>query len=291
MTSPFKRVQIVINPAAGKPEAILNTLNSVFTGTGIDWDIRVTHKSGDATRYTREAVAAGADLVAGYGGDGTQLEVANGLHGSGVPLAILPGGTGNAMAFQLDIPRDLRQAAELIAHSENRRAIDLAGIGERVFMLRAYTGVQAESRASREMKDKFGNLAYVAEGLKFAMNPPEAYYRATVDGEEIEGKAIICFIFNAGVAGGISLPQLAEVEPDDGLIDLYAITHELRPLRALSHYVFKVGNSQAGVYHWQGKEITLAAEPPQIAWIDGEEYGPTPITARVLPKALEVVVP
>ena len=291
MPSIYKRVQVIINPAAGKDKPILNTLNAAFSGSDIDWNIKITHKFGDAARLAKEAAADGVDLVAGYGGDGTQLEVANGLFGTGVPMAILPGGTGNAMAFELNIPRELRQAADLIANSENRRAIDLASLGDRVFMLRAYTGVQAEERASRDMKDKYGNFAYVAEGLKFAKNPPEANYKATVDGQVIEEKGLLCYIFNAGATGGVALPGIADVDPSDGLLDLYLITPKVRPIRAVSHYVLKVGNFQAGIYHWQGREISLEADPAQNVWIDGEEYGKTPVTAKVLPKAIEVVVP
>jgi YegS/Rv2252/BmrU family lipid kinase len=291
MTSPYKRVQIIINPASGKNEPILNIINAAFAGSGIEWDARVTHKFGDATRLAKEAVANGVDLVAGYGGDGTQLEIANGVFGSGVPMAILPGGTGNAMAFELKVPRDLRQAVELIVNSSNTRLVDLGQIGDRVFLLRVYTGVDAESRASRESKDKYGNMAYVFEGLKFVARPKQAHYKAIIDGQEREGDVIMTYIFNAGSAGGVNLPKLAPVEIDDGLLDLYAITKGLRPLRALSENVFNVGHFNAGIYHWQAKEIILEADPPQTVWIDGEEYGPTPITARVLPKALAVVVP
>jgi YegS/Rv2252/BmrU family lipid kinase len=291
MPLPYKRVQVIINPAAGKNDTILNTINGVFSGSDIEWDARITHKFGDATRLAREAVVDGADLVAGYGGDGTQLEVANGLVGSGVPMAILPGGTGNAMAFQLNVPRDLMGAVSLIVNSTNRKAIDLASIGDRVFMLRAYTGVQAEERASREMKDKYGNLAYVAEGLKFAARPPEAQYKATIDGQTVEGKGMICYIVNAGASGGIALPELPGVDVSDGLLDFYVVSDGLRSIRNISRYVLKVGSAKAGVYHWQGREITLEADPAQNVWIDGEQYGQTPITAKVLPKALEVVVP
>lgn len=291
MPSKYKRVQIIINPAAGKDEPILNTINTVFSGTDIEWDVKITHKFGDATRIAQEAALDGVDLVAGYGGDGTQLEVANGLVGTGVPMAILPGGTGNAMAFELNVPRDLAQAASLIVNSDKRRAIDLGSTGDKVFMLRAYTGVQAEERASRDMKDKYGNFAYVAEGLKFAAHRPEANYKAIVDGQEIEEKAMLCYIFNAGAAGGVALPGMADVDPGDGLLDLYIITKKVRPVRAVSHYVLKVGNFQAGIYHQQGREIKLEADPPQSVWIDGEDYGQTPITVKVMPEALEVVVP
>ena len=108
MDLPYKRIQVIINPAAGHDEPILNVLNDVFHPAGVEWDISITHKFGDATRLAKEAVASGVDLVAGYGGDGTQMEVANGLLGSGVPQAILPGGTGNAMAHDLNVPINLK---------------------------------------------------------------------------------------------------------------------------------------------------------------------------------------
>ena len=93
MSLPYKKVHVIINPAAGHDEPILNVLNHVFHPAGVEWDNSLTHQSGDATRLAAEAAASGVDLVAAYGGDGTQMEVANGLMGTGVPQAILPGGT------------------------------------------------------------------------------------------------------------------------------------------------------------------------------------------------------
>src|SRR5512145_255376 len=158
MTLPYQRVHVVINPASGQNQPILNVLNDVFHSAGAKWDISITHQGGDATRQAREAVAAGAEVVAAYGGDGTQMEVANGLLGTGVPQAILPGGTGNAMAHELHVSLHLREAAQLIVSSSRRHAIDLARSGDRVYMLRAYTGVPAEAGASREEKDRLGQL-------------------------------------------------------------------------------------------------------------------------------------
>ena len=159
MSLPYQKVHVVINPAAGQDEPILNVLNHIFHPAGVDWDISLTHKSGDATRLAAEAAASGVDLVAAYGGDGTQMEVANGLLGTGVPQAILPGGTGNAMAHDLGVSLKLWEAVELIVSSNNRRAIDLAKIGDKVFMLRAYAGLSEDQAASREKKDQYGQLA------------------------------------------------------------------------------------------------------------------------------------
>ena len=296
MALPYKKVHVIINPAAGHDEPILNVLNHVFHPAGVDWDISLTHKSGDATRLAAEAVAAGVDLVAAYGGDGTQMEVANGLLGSGVPQAILPGGTGNAMAHDLGISLLLREATELIVNSHKRRAIDLAKMGDQVFMLRAYAGLSPDQAASREEKDKYGQLAYVQAALNFLKNVPEAHYKATIDGEFIEGEALICFILNAGSIGGVmgmEIPSVGNVDVSDGYLDLYAVTKGLQPLRAISMHIYHHDGSEqgAGVYHWRGKEIALEADPVQDIWIDGELGGQTPFAVSVMPQAIQIVVP
>jgi diacylglycerol kinase family enzyme len=72
----FKRVHVIVNPASGKDQPILKTLNNVFHSAGIDWDIYVTKKGGDARRLAAEAAQAGADAVAVYGGDGTVAKAA-----------------------------------------------------------------------------------------------------------------------------------------------------------------------------------------------------------------------
>jgi diacylglycerol kinase family enzyme len=69
------------------------------------------------------------------------------------------------------------------------------------------------------------------------------------------------------------------------------VTRGIQPLRSLSHHLFSVGESQAGIYHWRGKEIVVETATPQDIWIDGEVDGQTPLRAVVIPKALEIVVP
>ena len=295
MTLPYQRIHVVVNPASGQNQPILNVLNDVFHSAGVKWDISITHKGGDATRQAREAASSGVDLVAAYGGDGTQMEVANGLLGTGVPQAILPGGTGNAMAHELGVSLNLREAAQLIVSSRKRRAIDLGRAGERVYMLRAYTGVPVEAAASREEKDKLGQLAYMRASLKIMAQMTPTRYHVRVDDEEIDTQALICFILNAGSIGGvlgISLPTVGNVDISDGCLDLYTVladTHRL--FISLPKQLMGAGDSQLKIYHWQGKEITLRADPPQDVWIDGEFSGKTTFTTSVIPRALEIVVP
>ena len=198
MSVPYRKIHVVINPAAGKNEAILNTINKVFQKYEIDWQVSITKKFGDATRLAQQAIANGVDLVAGYGGDGTQMEIANAVMGSHTPMAILPGGTGNAKSFELNVPRQLEQAAELICQSSNIRKIDVAKIGDQHFMLRAYSGIEESDKTSRENKDRYGNLAYIVDTLHTIENPPHAQYRLNIDGEQVEEDGLTCLILNAG---------------------------------------------------------------------------------------------
>jgi diacylglycerol kinase (ATP) len=291
----YNKIHVVINPASGQDQPVLNVLNDVFHKAGVDWDVSITHKSGDATRQARAAAESGVDLVAAYGGDGTQMEVANGLLGTGVPQAILAGGTGNAMAHELGVSLNLREAAQLIVSSSQRRAIDLARSGERVYMLRAYTGVPADAGASREEKDKLGQLAYIRASLKIASSMKPVRYFGKVDGQEFDTEALICFILNAGSIGGvlgIELPTVGEVNISDGLLDLYAIEAETsQPFISLPKHLLRTDDSSFKIHHWQGSEITLEAIPPQDVWIDGEVGGETPFVTQVIPQALEIVVP
>jgi YegS/Rv2252/BmrU family lipid kinase len=291
MDTPYKRIHVIINPAAGHDEPILNTLNKVFHQYEIDWHARVTHRFGDATRFAKEALADGVDLVVGYGGDGTQLEVLNGVMGSNTPMAILPGGTGNAMTFELNIPHKLEQAAELICQSHNLRSIDVAQIGDKYFMLRLYTGVEESDRASREMKDRYGLLAYAADTLNVIKNPPHACFQLTIDGQEIEEEGFICFILNAGSFGGFAVPTNIDIDVSDGLLDVLIINNDLQSVRATASFMLNVGTAKANVLHWQGREVSIKADPVQPVWVDGESYGETPFTAKAIHKAVQVVVP
>lgn len=290
MTVPYKRIHVIINPAAGQDEPILNTLNDVFHQAGVEWEVSLTKKFGDATEQAKAAVARGVDVVAGYGGDGTQMEVANGVMGSNTPMAILPGGTGNAMAFELNIPRNLRQAAELICQSGNHRKVDLGRIGDRQFMLRTYTGPEKEAVASREEKDKLGVLAYPLASLRILKRLTPTAYRLTIDGQVIEDEGVMCYIFNAGAWGGVQLPQPVDIDAGDGLLDVLIMNKNVKALRTFASYEVNKGPSKMNVHHWQGREIKVEAESPQDVWIDGEAHGQTPFTATVIPQALKIVV-
>jgi YegS/Rv2252/BmrU family lipid kinase len=292
MASLYKRIHVVINPASGKDEPILNVLNDVFHQHDVTWEASITMQYGDATRFARQAAEAGFDLVAGYGGDGTQHEIANGILGTDAVMGVLPGGTGNGFANELVIPRKLRPAVELLCTSQYQRKIDAVQLGDSYFIQRLYVGIEPEEQTSRESKDKYGTFAYAVDAYHRSRGAKEVKYQITIDGELIEIPAMKVYIVNSAqsgtrisVTGGLS-------SPDDGLVGVFVLdSKNMETLRSAASRSLHLHTSRAENFFWRGKEIAIDTDPDQPVWTDGEYSGRTPVTAKVIPGALTVAAP
>jgi YegS/Rv2252/BmrU family lipid kinase len=292
---PYQNVHIVINPASGKDEPVLNVINDVFHQfPDIHWTVSVTQKYGDATEQARAAAEGGADLVAGYGGDGTQHEIANGILGSGAVMGVLPGGTGNGFATELGTPKTLRPAVELLCTGGRIRNIDVVQMGDTYFIQRLYVGIEPEEQTSREEKDRYGTFAYAINAYHRAREKKqkEFSYRVVIDGEEHDFTANKVYVVNAAKAGtGLSVTGNVS-KPDDGLLDIFLLsTKDLRTLAAAAERMINLETNLASSFIHQGKEIHIDTDPDQPVWTDGEYTGRTPISMKVVPGALKVVVP
>ena len=289
-----KKVHIVINPASGQPQPILNQINDVFYPAGVQWSVSITLKSGDATRFAKQAIAEGADLVCSYGGDGTVMEVAQAVQGGDVPMAILPGGTANLMSVELGIPKDLSKAAQIVIDPNSVvRRVDMGQTGAQLFMLRVGIGLAGEKvkLADRELKDKWGILAYSIAGLKALQTVPIAKYWITVDGVEYETEGKTCLIDNAGNIGLQGMTP-TKVSVSDGLLDVIVVRDaSVGSLLAVGGAVLGRDVNPAAMKHWQGGEITIECDPPQTVQGDGENWGETPTSAKALPGVLPILVP
>lgn len=290
MTAPYARVHVIINPASGPNRPILNTLNDVFRKYDVEWDVSITRRYGDASRQAKEAIARGVDLVIGYGGDGTQHELANAVIGSSTPMGILPGGTGNGFAREMGIPKDLREAIELLCTCSNIRQVDAALVGDEYFIQRLYAGIPPEKQTSRDLKERYGLLAYAITLPKQVLGAQEAEYRLTIDGHRVAVSGIKCYVVNSGRTGtGLSVD--VEFSPTDGLLDVFVVSRKPFSLMAAEARFLHLPTADAGMYYWRGSEITVDATPEQAIWMDGEYHGQSPVTARIAPGALHVVAP
>jgi len=289
MTPPYKRIHVVINPASGKGEPMLKYLADVCKQYDVEWDISVTKKFGDATQQAKDALARGVDLVVGHGGDGTQHEIANAVMGTGKPMGILPGGTGNGFATEMGIPKDYRKAVEVLCTNNRVRPIDVMQIGDQYCIQRVYAGIEPEQQVTREQKDKYGTLAYALMTRKQFQEAVDAPMTVTIDGERIETHGLKIYVVNSGQGGKGSIDK--DFSVDDGILDVFVLSRERRSFVAAAERFLKMHTSGAYAYYRRGHEISIECEPSKALWTDGEFFGRTPVTVKVLPGALSVVVP
>lgn len=305
-----RRIHIVVNPAAGRDIPILGLFNTIFPACGFDWDISITKKAGDGREQARRAVAAGVDIVAAYGGDGTVAEVASGLAGSGVPMAILPGGTANVMSVELGIPADLEQACLAICDpASGVRAVDMGLVNGHHFILRVGVGFEAAmvEHADRELKSRFGVFAYLWSAMQNLTQPLISHYQLTIDGKEVETDGITCLIANSGNLGQTGVNLIPSIDISDGLLDVIVVQQaSLRSLFDLLGAITGIKQVQSGemmeappinveidqtLQYWQAKEVRLMTDPAQTAQYDGEILGAVPVQCRILPGTIRVVTP
>ena len=141
------KATVIINPIAGAGRtgtigACVDLARSVLGSYNYDADVRVTTGPDDAVAFSREAVSNGTSLVVAWGGDGTVNGAAVGVTGTAIPLAIIPGGSGNGLARDLQLPFDPARAMTIAAAGQSRR-IDAGDLQGHLFFNVAGIGLDA----------------------------------------------------------------------------------------------------------------------------------------------------
>jgi len=287
-------IPVIINPSAGRKTAVLAELNQIFKSTGIRWSVEITQEEGDGVRIARQLVEKGARIVAVYGGDGTISEVATSLAGTQAALALLPGGTGNVLAYEFGIPQDFVAAAKLLVTEHTIRSVDIGVIGNRKFLLRAGVGFEAMAveRTPRELKDRFGLLAYGIGGLQALIESQPVRYTLELDGETQIAQGVVCSVANSGHLGIPGLRLSPKVDTQDGLLDVFVLKRvDLKLLVQIISENLADSLGLRDIQHWQVKQVKILSDPPQTVQVDGDNLGMTPVEIRCLPQSLHIVVP
>jgi len=253
---------------------------------------------GDGERLARQAVAGGADLVIAHGGDGTTMDVAAALAGTGRPLGLLPAGTGNLLAGNLGIPRSWRAASDVIVRGACR-VIDLGRLttakGSRVFAVAAGAGFDAELMRRTEARHKraFGMVAYVLKAFDLARAITRSAVRVECGDYVHEGRAALVLIANCGEIVPGLLPIHPDIRPDDAELDVAVLDASSFPgaARLVWFMLLRRPHYVPGITLLRADRVTLTADPPFPVQADGEAAGTTPLTVEVLPGALHVLAP
>jgi diacylglycerol kinase (ATP) len=286
------QLALLVNPAArgGRTLRLLAPVVRRRRVGGAEVSVIVGDDPADALQRAVTAVAEGPDALVAFGGDGLVHLAVQAVAGTGVPLGIIPAGTGNDIASALGLPvKDPLAAAETVLRMAPRR-IDAVRAGEEW-----YAGVLCCGFDSR-VNERANRLTWppgIARYLVALVGELRAFrpipFRVTLDGEVVEREAMLVAVANTG-SYGAGMRVCPDARPDDGLLDVLI-------LRAVPKAEFvRVFPSVYRGTHVRHPAVSIrraasveVEAPGVVAYADGERVGPLPLTCRVEPGALSVL--
>jgi diacylglycerol kinase (ATP) len=253
-----------------------------------------TKQRGDAENFARESAKKSPAFIVAAGGDGTFNEVANGIAGSNIPMAILPFGTTNVLSKELTIPEDVTGALE-IAVTRTPKTVSLGKIDSlrssfipRYFILMAGIGYDGEAvfGINNTLKKISGKGAYIYSGLRTLLGFHPSELAFNIDGKTYYGYSAI--IGKAAKYGGNF-----KVTPDAHLDDpaLYVCLFNRGTGLDIARYVFGISVKR----HLEFRDVQyLKAENIEISGkahvqIDGDYLGTTPLRIGVAKNILRLI--
>ncbi len=299
---------LIHNPNAGgggnARRTKLDEARRILESRGIRADLQETSAPGEATEIAKRAGADGRQLVIACGGDGTINEVVNGLAGSQnghrVPLALLPAGTANVLAKELELSWDIPRAAEQLASGSVREiALGLATPLEQPDKARYFLSVAGAGPDGRityavdlELKARFGILAYWWQGAREVFN--YKFHRFRVTGEDQSREVSLVIVGRTKHYGG---PFKITTEADlfEDQFEFLGLTTQsgLKYLSYLPTLWMGDLRKEEGVYFWKSDRLVCESidANPIYAQVDGEPLARLPVEFRIVPRALRLLVP
>jgi len=295
------RRMIIYNPRARGTHAtrLCQAAEAKLAANG-GYELVVPQSPEQATRLARQAAQDGYDQVIAAGGDGTINVVVQGLAGSSTALGIVPLGTGNAAGSNLNLRTgDITAAMDLIVQGKTRR-VDLGRMNGRHFLTMA--GIGLDAQVAYELHDawkrRLGKIAFIRQFFRttFSYQLPQCQVKITGGEEDLAldeplWAVLICnmsiFTWRVSVA-----PQAC---PDDGQLD-FIIFHRCGTSQLISiaarNFLFGADISRSPyVTIARGSRMHITTQPSAYWQADGDVGGQTPVTAEVVPAALNLIVP
>jgi diacylglycerol kinase (ATP) len=277
-----------------------------------------TSKEDPGQGAAQAAIDAGATVVIAAGGDGTVRAVAEIVHQSDASLALLPSGTGNLLARNLDLSLDNLEHSITTAFSGTERKVDIArieirheddSVSKHAFLVMAGLGLDAKMLASTddELKAKIGWLAYVGAILTALRDKNQLRMKYSLDGGSTQSvRAHTMIVGNTGLLTANVL-LLPEAVIDDGQFEIVMLRPEgfLSWVQILVKVLWENGvlrrtalgrkmmsKEVDALNYVKGSQITVKLNHPEEIELDGDGFGTaTAFKAQVLPGGLRVRVP
>lgn len=293
------RVYVIVNPAAGRGRAVRawQKVAPALRDAGLVCDEVLEDRPQLAIPLAETAAARGYDIVVAAGGDGTVHEVVNGLmradETARPALAIIPGGTGNDFARAVGVSQDPLAAGRLLLAAVRRR-VDIGQVNERYFASISGVGFDAEVAHEVNTWPKWigGTTVYMAAILRMLVTFSPVQATVTLDGQTREVPMFLLAAANSPwYAGGMYMAPPARL--DDGTLEviLAGDLTKLETLRVLPKVFSGEHLKHPKVFHASAREIRVESTTPLWIHADGETVGRAPAVFRVIPRALDVIVP
>jgi diacylglycerol kinase (ATP) len=294
------RALLITNPFAARAHGrAVTTIRDILQSGGWQVEVQATAGPGDARRIAEQSRGAGFDVLVSHGGDGTAMQVAAGIAETDIALGLIPGGTGNVLAGNLRLPRSAASAARALLKAR-RLHIDLGVVerddGPHYFAVAAGTGFDAQLMADTglQAKRRWKVGAYLARAVTTLTSVRSDRHRVTVDGVAHDVRAAMLLVLNCGRLPPGFINLRAGLVPDDGWLDIVALDADGALQSASAVIELLLGNGAAGRRVWWARGKTVRVEVPdgvqRPVQLDGEVTGLTPFEARLLPRALTVMV-
>jgi diacylglycerol kinase (ATP) len=320
-----KKATIIYNPMSGrqgKRAEQAAEMVRLLEERGIMAEAKATSAPDDATRLTSEAIVNGSNIIISYGGDGTLNEVIQAMVGSDAVLGVWAGGTANVVARDLNLPRDTKRLADVIARgitkrialgytsqnqatggknpepksdiktSESRVQTPDSKPRNRFFLMFAGIGLDASisQGVNRKLKRKTGEFAFWVSGIKHLLMWKREPFTVEVDGKRYE--SAFTLIGNGKSYGGnLEMAKNARLEaPEFEVFILPRHRTNIAYVFALIKCFFKKPEKSSATIV-KGNHVSMDSDKEVWVELDGEVIGTLPMTFEVLPDALSVIVP
>ena len=296
-----KKLAVILNPAKvdepGQFRVLVEALALDSGFASVVWWETTVEDTG--YQMAHEAAVSGSDLVLAVGGDGTIRAVCEELAGTGVPVGIVPAGTGNLLARNLGIPLYLRSAVDVGLNGQDR-AIDMVEVGgdqmeDATFLVMAGMGFDAAimEGVNEDIKARLGWLAYVLSGLRSLMFPAIRVEVSIDGGEFTKHRARTIVVGNVGTLQG-GMPLLPDAAIDDGQLDVVLLYPRwfLSWVPLAARVLTKNKRTDELITRMTGREVVVRAAVDAPRQLDGDLIGPgRELRARCVHGRLLVRVP
>jgi YegS/Rv2252/BmrU family lipid kinase len=301
----LQKVAVVLNPVKAKSAEARALILSACHSAG--WDrprFFETTAEDPGFSQAKAALDYGADVVLVGGGDGTVRAVAETLAGSNIPMGLVPLGTGNLLARNVDLDVYNLAASVDTALFGHQRFIDTARMAivnsvtghssDHAFLVIAGIGMDAEilSDTNDGLKRAVGWLAYTEAGVRHLPGRRKKV-SISLDDQPEQTRNIRSILFaNCGlIPGGIDFVPQAMI--DDGMLDIVIMSPRsaIGWVAMYAKIVFKHKRHLPVMTYYRSGKIVIRCTEPMPTQLDGDPFGEaTTVTIRVEPRSLLVRV-